>query len=62
MRPLPQSAATAEVSSNIIGVQQAADEASESAVVMLDIYKDLSQNSNLLNERVNAFLNDVKEM
>lgn len=57
-----QSAATVEVSSNIIGVQSAASETGQSSSSMLDVAQWLSKNSEDLLERVTDFLQNVRAM
>ena len=57
-----QSACTHEVSSNITGVQQAANETGEASTTMLEVAKDLSGRSEDLQERVAQFLVSVREM
>jgi len=57
-----QSAATQEVSSNITGVQTAANETGQSSNTMLEVAKDLSQNSEDLQIRVADFLKSVRAM
>ncbi|MGH1404894.1 MAG: methyl-accepting chemotaxis protein [Alphaproteobacteria bacterium] len=57
-----QSSATQEVSSNIIGVQASANETGQSSAAMLEVAKDLSTRSEELQDRVDRFLTNVKEM
>ncbi len=57
-----QSAATREVSANIAGVQTAANETGEASSTMLDVATDLSQRSEDLQSRVDAFLKNVYTM
>lgn len=57
-----QSAATREVSSNIIGVQTAASETGESSATMLGVAQELSTRSEDLQTRVNEFLKNVRAM
>ncbi len=57
-----QSAATNEVAGNITGVQTAAAETGQSAATVLDVAKALSSRSDELRGRVEAFLNQVREM
>ena len=57
-----QSAATLEVSTNISGVQTAANETGQSSVIMLEVAKDLSARSEDLQSRVASFLKDVRAM
>ncbi len=57
-----QSAATREVSSNISGVQRAAGETGESSALVLNVAKDLSERSEELETRVDAFLESVRTM
>ncbi len=57
-----QSAATREVSSNISGVQVAANETGESSNIMLSVAEDLSQKSEELQTRVVGFLEKVRTM
>ncbi len=57
-----QSAATQEVSSNIVGVQTAAAEAGQSSANVLTVSQDLSQKSEELTDRVDAFLLNVRAM
>lgn len=57
-----QSAATNEVSSNISGVQQAANETGQSSTTMLEVSNDLSEKSEDLQSRVDAFLENVRKM
>ncbi len=57
-----QSAATKEVSLNIVGVQTAASETSQSSVTMMGVAQDLSQRSEELQNRVDEFLKNVRAM
>ena len=57
-----QSAATREVSSNIAGVQTAANETGQSSATMLDVSKGLSEHSEDLQKRVDEFLTNVRAM
>ena len=57
-----QSAATSEVSSNISQVQVASAETGETSTQLLDTSQQLSDLSNQLEERVVAFLQDVRQM
>jgi len=54
------SAGTGEVSSNIAGVTQAAGETGESASQMLGAAQELSQQSELLRNEVDKFLNNIR--
>jgi methyl-accepting chemotaxis protein len=57
-----QSAATREVSLNIVGVQGAANETGQSSATMLEVAKDLSVRSEELQVRVAEFLTGVRSM
>ena len=57
-----QSAATREVSSNITGVQAAANETGEASREMLAVAGELSEKSEDLQMRVEGFLQSVREM
>ncbi len=57
-----QASATSEVSSNILGVQTAANETGQSSSSVLEVAKDLSQRSEDLESRVDAFLQSVRDM
>lgn len=57
-----QSACTAEVSTNISGVQTAANETGESSALMLNVSKELSERSEELQNRVSKFLESVRLM
>ena len=55
-----QSAATKEVSSNIIAVQSSASETGQSSATMLEVAKDLAAQAEDLQVRVENFLNKIK--
>ena len=57
-----QSAATSEVSINIIGVTQAANETGQSSVNVLTVAQSLAQQATGLEERVDQFLVNVRAM
>lgn len=57
-----QAATTMEVSTNITGVQSAANETGQSSGMMLEVAKDLSKNSEEMQDRVSEFLKNVREM
>jgi methyl-accepting chemotaxis protein len=57
-----QSVATREVSSNIVGVSQAAQEAGRSTAMVVDIAQLLSQQAGELDQHVDQFLTRVRSM
>jgi methyl-accepting chemotaxis protein len=57
-----QSAATAEVASNIVGVAQASRETSSSSTQVLTSAQSLSNDANELEKRVDTFLQNVRAM
>jgi methyl-accepting chemotaxis protein len=57
-----QSAATREVSTNIVGVKQAAQETGRSSTSVLDGSQALMERSTELQKRVDEFLANVRAM
>ena len=57
-----QSSATNEVAANISGVQTAANQTGESSTEMLETAKELFENAENLETRVNDFLKNVRQM